>query len=144
LIRRLAIAALVVPAYTVAGLVMAIFLVVLAVVVGARVVEAVSDYGHSYSIATTRRCLEERGRDVKHHPAGSGFGELEVTYKRGGVTEWTSLWFAPTPAEAKHAEVADSERSARRGNVLFQNLVAGSTPSDPAIDECLDQARTDR
>jgi hypothetical protein len=139
---RLAVAALVIPAYAFAGLVMAIFLVVLAVVVGARVVEAVSDYGHSYSIAATKRCLEERGRDVKHHPAGPGFGELEVTYKRGG--EWTSLRFAPTPEEAKHAEVADSERSARRGNVLFQNLVAGSTPSDPAINECLDQARKDR
>jgi hypothetical protein len=143
-IRRLAVAALVIPAYTFAGLVMAIFLVLLAVVVGARVVEAVSDYGHSYSIAATRRCLEERGRDVEHHPAGPGFGELEVTYKRGGVTEWTSLWFAPTPEEAKHAEVADSERSARRGNVLFQGLLAGATPSDPAIDECLDQARKDR
>jgi hypothetical protein len=143
-IRRLAVAALVIPAYTFAGLVMAIFLVVLAVVVGARVVEAVSDYGHSYSIAATRRCLEERGREVKHRPAGPGFGELEVTYKRGGATEWTSLWFARTPEEAKHAEVADSERSARRGNVLFQNLVAGATPSDPAIEECLDQARKDR
>jgi hypothetical protein len=144
LIRRLAVAALVIPAYTLAGVVMAIFLVALAVVLGARVVEAVSDYGHSYSISATQRCLEERGRDVDHHRLAPGFGELEVAYRREGVTEWTSLWFAPTPKEAKDAEFSDSERTARRGNVLFQDLVAGATPSDPAINECLDQARRDR
>lgn len=144
MIRRFAIAAFVIPAYVFAGAVMAIFLVALAVAVGARVVEAVSDYGRSYAIAATQRCLEKRGRDVEHHRLAPGFGELEVTYKRGGVTEWTSLRFAPTPEEAKNAESSDSERHGRRGNVVFQNLGAGAAPSDPAIDECLDQARKDR
>jgi hypothetical protein len=49
-IGRLATALLVIPAYTIAGVVMAIFLVALGVVIGLRVVEAVSDYGPSYQL----------------------------------------------------------------------------------------------
>ncbi|MEK6274673.1 MAG: hypothetical protein AABM30_04975 [Actinomycetota bacterium] len=136
-IGRLAIAALVIPAYAVATAVFLVFLVALGIVLGARVVEAVSDYGHSYSMVMTQRCLEARGRTVERRPAGRDWGELEVTFRGGGVSEWTSLWFAPTPQDAKHGEVSDSERSPRRGNVLFNG------PRDPAIDECLDRSRRD-
>lgn len=140
-IRRIAVAALVIPAYVFASAVFVIFLVVLGIVLGTRVVEAMSDYGPSYSVASTKRCLEERGRDVEYHVPGPGFGELIVKpYRRGGISEEASLWFAPTAHEAKGAEVSDSERRRRRGNVLFQTLLAGATPSDPAIDECLDRS----
>ena len=138
--RRFLIGALVVPAYVFATGVFLIFLIALGVILGARVVSVVSDYGHTYSIVSTKRCLVDRGRRVEHHRA---VGRLDVTYRHGGVTEWTSLWFARTPEAAKRAEFSDSERRARRGNVLFEGLVAGGAPSDPAIDECLDRSRAD-
>jgi hypothetical protein len=72
---------------------------------------------------------------VERRPAGRDWGELEVAFRGGGLTEWTSLWFAPTPEDAKGGEVSGSERSPRRGNVLFNG------PMDPAIDQCLDQSR---
>jgi hypothetical protein len=128
----------------VAAAVFAIFIVVLGVILGSRLVDAVRGEGPTYSVALTQQCLEKRGRSVRYHAGGPDFGPatLEVeTFRRADITRGTTLYFLSTPDKAAEAEVSDSERIRRRGNVLFPELLSGATPADPAIDACLDLAR---
>lgn len=143
-IRRFLTAAVVIPAYAFATTVFVIFLLVLGAIVTKRAVDALRGHGPTYSRALTQRCLEGSGRSVRHHPGGPVVGPdtLDVKpYRRAGITSGTTLYFLETADQAAKAEFSDSERIRRRGNVLFPEFVAGAKLPDPAIDECLDQAR---
>ena len=110
---------------------------------GCAWLERDADDDATFSLAATKRCLHERGRSTRTYPPGtwSAFPALEVApYERDGITEHTVLSFAPTPAAARDAEVPDSERIGRRGNVLYPELLAPAMSPDPAVEACLDRA----
>lgn len=138
IVARVLFRVLVVPAYAFAALVFGVFIIVLGVVLASRVIDAVRDYGPTYSVVAMKKCLEERGRTLRGEEAGAGFVRFRVEQR--GRAEGGELTFLRTPREAHKAAVSDSEEISRDGNVLFPEMGADGL-HDPAIEACLEQAR---
>jgi hypothetical protein len=87
-----------------------------------------------YDLALSRACLAQR-TSVETIPRGQGgppFPGLYVRFPKPGPLQEVAVYFAPNEDRAKEAQMPDSERLARRRNVVFDLLVV-----DERIVPCL-------